>query len=65
MPNTGVPLPGGFVLQRASWGSVQDPKPEEVSEPDITSMSFEAGQRLINQRKAAKRLKNMEIFIRR
>lgn len=62
-PNAGAP--GGFVIQRASWGSVQEPIPELVPEPDITRMGRAAGQRLLNQRKAAKRLKNMEIFIRR
>ena len=65
IPTSNAGGTGGFVIQRASWGSVQEPIPEPAHEPDITRMGFEAGQRLLNQRKAAKRLKNMEIFIRR
>ena len=63
-PGTTTGSDGEFHIEHASWGPVEQPKPEPTP-PVPTRMSVEAGERQAFERGAAERWKNTEVFVRR
>ena len=60
--SSGTSTGQGFVLDRASWGAVTEPRKQPPAPP--RKISVKEGQREKFAREAARRWKNTEIFVR-